>query len=94
MASTQRTGQLEGTLPLQRGGVDVPALTLALTPFNSPVAAISPVSMPPRPSLRDLSAIEASLAAVRRRPVALAETFYEHLFEMAPPPYGPCSPTT
>ena len=40
--------------------------------------------MPPRPSLRDLSAIQASLAAVRRRPVALAESFYEHLFEMAP----------
>lgn len=84
MASTQRTGQFEGTLPLQRRDVDVAAVTLALTPFNSPVAAISPVSMPPRPSLRDLSAIQASLAAVQRRPVALAESFYQHLFEMAP----------
>jgi hemoglobin-like flavoprotein len=90
MASRQRTGQRDATLPLQRGGVDVPTLAPALTPFTRPVApaapisGILPVAMPPRPSPRDISAIQASLAAVRRRPVALAETFYEHLFEMAP----------
>ncbi len=87
MASRQRTGQLDGTLPLQRGGVDVPTDAPALRPFTTPVGPISglsPVSMPPRPSRRDLSAIQASLTAVRQRPVALAETFYEHLFEMAP----------
>jgi hemoglobin-like flavoprotein len=90
MASRQRTGQFDATLPLQRGGVDVPTFVPPLTPLTRPVAPVglfsglSPIAMPPRPSRRDLSAIQASLAAVRGRPVALAEAFYEHLFEMAP----------
>ena len=40
--------------------------------------------VPQRPARRDVIAIKASLAAVRRERVALAESFYAHLFEMAP----------
>jgi hemoglobin-like flavoprotein len=89
MTSKQRTGNLDGALPQQRGdgalpqqrGDDALPRVPALTPFTVP---ISPVSMPPRPSPRDIAAIKASLTAVQQRPVALAEMFYEHLFEMAP----------
>lgn len=87
MASIQRTGQLDGALPLQRPAAEVPIPGPALAPFirpDAPISRTSPVSTPPRPSQRDLAAIQASLAAVRRRPVALAETFYRHLFEIAP----------
>lgn len=38
-----------------------------------------------RPALADVEAIQGSLAAVRRRPVELAEVFYGHLFAMVPP---------
>ena len=37
-----------------------------------------------RPALADVEAIQGSLAAVRQRPVQLAEVFYHQLFAMAP----------
>jgi len=37
-----------------------------------------------RPALADVEAIQGSLAAVRQRPVELAEVFYDHLFAMVP----------
>jgi hemoglobin-like flavoprotein len=37
-----------------------------------------------RPDPADVRAIQASLAAVQKRPVQLTEVFYAHLFEMAP----------
>lgn len=39
---------------------------------------------PPRPSRSDVTAIRSSCIAVRERPVALAEVFYAHLFDLAP----------
>lgn len=38
----------------------------------------------PRPSAEVIGAVRASCRAVAHRPVALAEAFYGHLFEMAP----------
>ena len=38
-----------------------------------------------RPARTDVAAIQSSLSAVQRRPVQLAEAFYAHLFELAPP---------
>ena len=38
-----------------------------------------------RPARTDVAAIQSSLGAVQRRPVQLAEAFYAHLFELAPP---------
>lgn len=38
----------------------------------------------PRPSAEVIGAVRASCRAVANRPVALAEAFYAHLFEMAP----------
>jgi hemoglobin-like flavoprotein len=37
-----------------------------------------------RPAASDVAAVQQSLAAVRQRPVQLAEAFYTQLFEMAP----------
>jgi hemoglobin-like flavoprotein len=37
-----------------------------------------------RPAAADVAAVQASLAAVRQRPVQLAEAFYAQLFEMVP----------
>jgi hemoglobin-like flavoprotein len=37
-----------------------------------------------RPAAADVAAVQASLAAVRQRPVQLAAAFYAQLFEMAP----------
>jgi hypothetical protein len=37
-----------------------------------------------RPALADVEAIQGSLAAVRQRPVELAEVFYDQLFAMVP----------
>ena len=80
MTSKQRTGNLDGALPQQRADDALP-LVPALTPVIAPTAS---TSTPPRPSQRDIAAIKASLTAVQQRPVAVAEMFYEHLFEMAP----------
>ena len=38
-----------------------------------------------RPAPTDVAAIRSSLSTVQRRPVQLAEAFYAHLFELAPP---------
>jgi hemoglobin-like flavoprotein len=45
------------------------------TPRSTPVR---------RPAAADVAAVQGSLAAVRQRPVQLAEAFYAQLFEMAP----------
>jgi hemoglobin-like flavoprotein len=80
MISRRHAASLEETLPHQRSH-DTPPLCLTPAPFGLP----TPIAQPPRrPSPRDIAAIQASLAAVRRRPVTLAETFYAHLFEMQP----------
>jgi hemoglobin-like flavoprotein len=80
MSSGQRTDDLEESVPRQRGH-DAPPSAPRLAPLM-PLISTPP---PPRPpSRRDVAAVQASLAAVRQRPVALAETFYAHLFEMAP----------
>jgi hemoglobin-like flavoprotein len=77
MTSTQHSPASQA-LPQQRGpGVTPPTVPVALVPVD-----LTPV--PQRPARRDVIAIKASLAAVRREPVALAESFYAHLFEMAP----------
>lgn len=87
MTSRQRTDGLEERLPHQRRP-DAPQPSLELRPFIPSIPSIPsfpPLPTPPqRPSPRDVAAIQASLSAVRRRPVVLAETFYAHLFEMAP----------
>ncbi len=71
MTSTQRTDDTDRTLPQQRR--------------PAPPAPPEPtVQTPRRPARGDIIAIQASLAAVRKRPVALAEAFYRHLFAMAP----------
>ena len=76
--TTQHTHDVDRTLPQQRGRSAPPPLTaVALVP-----ATLAPE--PPRPARRDVLAIKASLAAVRKEPVALAQSFYAHLFEMAP----------
>jgi hemoglobin-like flavoprotein len=77
ITSTQRTGNLNGALPQQRADDALPVVP-------APTPSTVPVSTPPRPSQRDIAAIKASLTAVQQRPVALAEMFYEHLFEIAP----------
>jgi len=78
MTSTQHTQDIDRTLPEQRRRAAVPPAAFAeLLPPG-------PVQVPPRPARRDVLAIKASLTAVRREPVALAESFYEHLFAMAP----------
>lgn len=46
--------------------------------------APGPGLMIARPRAEDLAAVRASCAAVQDRPVRLAESFYQHLFEMAP----------
>jgi len=80
MISRPRADGLEETLPYQRSH-NTPSLSLTPAPFGVP----TPITQPPRrPSPRDIAAIQASLAAVQRRPVTLAETFYAHLFEMLP----------
>ena len=77
MTSTQHSPASQA-LPQQRGpGVTPPTVPVALVPVD-----LTPV--PQRPARRDVMAIKASLAAVRREPVALAEAFYAHLFDMAP----------
>jgi hemoglobin-like flavoprotein len=77
MTSTQHSPASQA-LPQQRGpGGTPPTLPVALVPVE-----LTPV--PQRPARRDVLAIKASLSAVRREPVALAEAFYAHLFEMAP----------
>ena len=78
MTSTQHTHDTDRALPQQRGRGAVPS-----TGF---VELVPPelVQRPRRPARNDVLAIKASLAAVRREPVALAESFYAHLFEMAP----------
>ena len=78
MTSTQHTHDIDRALPQQRGRDAVPPAGFAeLVPPGL-------VQLPRRPARRDVLAIKASLAAVRREPVALAESFYAHLFEMAP----------
>ena len=78
MTRTQHTHDIDRALPQQRGRGAVPSTGFAeLVPPEL-------VQQPPRPAPRDVLAIKASLAAVRREPVALAESFYAHLFEMAP----------
>ena len=76
--TTQHTHDIDRTLPQQRGRSAPPPLTaVALVP-----ATLAP--QPRRPARRDVLAIKASLAAVQKEPVALAQSFYAHLFEMAP----------
>src|SRR5436190_23095490 len=78
MTSTQRTDDIDRALPQQRH----PAAPPPGPPlFDAP----TPLTQAPRrPDRRDVLAIQASLAAVRGRPVALGESFYAHLFELAP----------
>jgi hemoglobin-like flavoprotein len=59
--------------PLQRG-----------VPLTPPAWSAPAEQAPQRPARSDVTAVQASLAAVRRRPIALAQCFYAHLFEMAP----------
>ena len=76
MTSTQHSRT--PALPQQRAPrVTPPTVPLALVPADL-------TTVPQRPARRDVLAIKASLAAVRSQPVALAVSFYEHLFEMAP----------
>ena len=77
---SRRADGLEEILPYQRGH-DTPPSSLTPAPFGVPTPRAQP---PHRPSPRDIAAIQASLAAVRRRPATLAETFYAHLFEIQP----------
>jgi hemoglobin-like flavoprotein len=78
MTSTQHTHDIDRALPQQRARAAVPPAGFAeLVPPGL-------VQLPPRPARRDVLAIKASLTAVRREPVALAQCFYAHLFEMAP----------
>ena len=83
MTSTQRTDNIDRALPLQRRQ-DAPPPPSVTASFTAPVRTGLAAPYPRRPAPCDILAIQASLAAVRRRPVALAESFYAHLFEMAP----------
>jgi hemoglobin-like flavoprotein len=78
MTSTQHSHAIDQPLPRQRvRDVTPPTVAVALVPVEL-------TTVPARPARRDVMAIKASLAAVRQEPVALAEAFYAHLFEMAP----------
>jgi len=78
MTSTQHSRAIDQPLPRQRvRDVTPPTVAVALVPVEL-------TTVPARPARRDVMAIKASLAAVRQEPVALAESFYAHLFEMAP----------
>ena len=83
MTRTQRTDNIDRALPLQRRQDATPPASVS-TPSVLPVPTGLAARLPRCPAPRDILAIQASLAAVRRRPVALAECFYAHLFEMAP----------
>jgi len=83
MTSTQRTDSIDTALPLPRHQ-DAPTLAPRSAPPTPPVRTGLPVPPPRRPAQRDILAIQASLVAVRKRPVALADSFYAHLFAMAP----------
>jgi hemoglobin-like flavoprotein len=75
--TTQHTQDIDRTLPRQRErGAPPPLRAVAIVP--------TPAPQPRRPARSDVLAIKASLVAVRKQPVALAESFYAHLFEMAP----------
>jgi hemoglobin-like flavoprotein len=71
---------IEVSLPRQRHDVDASG---GPPPVSARETGLG-WAVPPRPARRDVAAIQASLSAVRERPVALAETFYRHLFEIAP----------
>ena len=83
MTIEQRTDNIDRALPLQRRQ-DAPPPPSVSTPSTPSVRTGLPAPLPQRPARRDILAIQASLAAVRKRPVALAESFYAHLFEIAP----------
>ena len=80
MISRPHADGLEERLPSQRSH-DIPRLCPTPAPLGWPVSVAQP---PRRPSSHDIAVVQASLAAVRRRPVTFAETFYAHLFEMQP----------
>ena len=78
MTSTQHSHAIDQPLPRQRvQDVAPPTVAVALVPVEL-------TTVPARPARRDVMAIKASLAAVPQEPIALAESFYAHLFEMAP----------
>jgi hemoglobin-like flavoprotein len=72
-------------LPLGRLG----STELRVRALRVPAQRATPEAKRPaicRPPARtDVAAIQSSLSAVQRRPVQLAEAFYAHLFELAPP---------
>ena len=94
--TSRRSADGTSALPRPRPGttdaVPRPRRTTEPRPSPSPEPSAGPPSagpligpgLPGRPAPRDLAVIEASLAAVRQRPVVLAESFYGHLFEIAP----------
>lgn len=72
---------------LEGGGSDeratmASAVTSAGAMGDGPVSIPIPTAPPPSPAV--IALVRRSCAAVADRPVALAEAFYEHLFEMAP----------
>jgi hemoglobin-like flavoprotein len=66
----------------------VPAPRIADGPLAVPspraAAEMHRAAIARRPAAADVAAVQASLAAVRQRPVQLAEAFYAQLFEMVP----------
>lgn len=83
MVIRPRSYEAAPTLPRQRDRDGLPPVAAPDLPL-APAPEPAPAPMPPRPSRQDVLAVEASLAAVRKRPVVLAETFYAHLFDIAP----------